>query len=290
MKLSVESYTLMQKLGDFKGLETIKKAGFDCVDMSYCWLNQNSHLLADDYKEYALLLRSHLDGLGLACNQAHAPFEVKYGEEFDFSNPHYLAVARAIESASILGAKTIVVHSIGLKKDSQIFFDRAYNLAYYKSLKPLCEKFNIRVAVENLCDFDDKRKHFQGRLGKAGELCEFIRDIDSPYFVACVDVGHAAMAGSEPENFLSGMDGSILMALHVQDGNYREDSHTLPYLGEYNWTAIMQALKQIDYKGELTFEIVKYLKHVPEELLLDALCFAEKIGRHLISVFNEKSI
>ena len=28
MNLSVESYTLMQKLGDFKGLETIKKAGF----------------------------------------------------------------------------------------------------------------------------------------------------------------------------------------------------------------------------------------------------------------------
>ena len=288
MKLSIESYTLMQKLGDFKGLETIKKAGFDCVDMSYYWQNENSQLLGDEYKEYAFLLRDYLDELGLVCNQAHAPFEVKYGEEFDFSNPHYLAVARAIESASILGAKAIVVHSIGLKKDSQIFFDRAYNLDYYKSLQPLCEKFNISIAVENLCDFDDKRKHFQGRLGKASELCEFIREIDSPYFVACVDVGHAAMAGNEPESFLSGMDGAFLMALHVQDGNYREDSHTLPYLGEFNWPAIMKALKQIDYKGELTFEIVKYLRHVPKEFLLDALCFAEKIGRHLISIFDEK--
>lgn len=288
MKLSIESYTLMQKLGDFKGLETIKKAGFDCVDMSYYWQNENSQLLGDEYKEYAFLLRDYLDELGLVCNQAHAPFEVKYGEEFDFSNPHYLAVARAIESASILGAKAIVVHSIGLKKDSQIFFDRAYNLDYYKSLQPLCEKFNISIAVENLCDFDDKRKHFQGRLGKASELCEFISEIDSPYFVACVDVGHAAMVGNEPESFLSGMDGAFLMALHVQDGNYREDSHTLPYLGEFNWPAIMKALKQIDYKGELTFEIVKYLRHVPKELLLDALCFAEKIGRHLISIFDEK--
>ena len=87
MKLSIESYTLMQKLGDFKGLEAIKKAGFDCVDMSYYWQNENSPLLGDGYKEYAFLLRSHLDELGLACNQAHAPFEVKYGETFDFSNP-----------------------------------------------------------------------------------------------------------------------------------------------------------------------------------------------------------
>ena len=287
MKLSVESYTLMQKLGDFGGLEAIKKAGFDCVDMSYYWQNEDSPLLGDGYREYAFLLRDHLDELGLVCNQAHAPFEVKYGEDFDFSNPHYLAVARAIESASILGAKVIVVHSVGLKKDSQIFFDRAYNLAYYKSLQPLCEKFNISIAVENLCDFDDKRKHFQGRLGKAKELCDFIREIDSSYFVACVDVGHAAMAGNEPESFLAGMDGRILMALHIQDGNYREDSHTLPYLGGFNWTAIMQTLKQIGYQGELTFEIVKYLKNVPTELLLDALRFAEKIGRHLISVFDD---
>jgi len=288
MKLSVESYTLMQKLGDFKGLEAIKKAGFDCVDMSYYWLNENSPLLGDGYKEYAFLLRSHLDALGLVCNQAHAPFDVKYGEAFDVSNPHYLAVTRAIESASILGAKAIVVHSIGLKKDSQIFFDRAYNLAYYKSLQPLCEKLNISIAVENLFDFDDKRRHYQGRLGKAAELCEFIRELNSPCFVACVDVGHAAMAGNEPESFLSGMDGTLLKVLHIQDGNYREDCHTLPYLGEFDWTAIMQALKRIGYQGELTFEIIKFLKHVPEELLLDALCFAEKIGRHLISIFDEK--
>ena len=122
---------------------------------------------------------------------------------------------------------------------------------------------------------------------KATELCDFIREIGSSYFVACVDVGHAAMAGNEPESFLAGMDGRILMALHIQDGNYREDSHTLPYLGGFNWTAIMQTLKQIGYQGELTFEIVKYLKNVPTELLLDALRFAEKIGRHLISVFDD---
>ena len=250
---------------------------------------EGSLLLGEGYREYAFRLRSYLDELGLACNQAHAPFDVKYGEEFDLSNPHYSAIARAIESASILGAKTIVVHSIGFKKDSTIYFDLAYNLAYYKSLQPLCEKFNISIAVENLCDFDDKRKYYRGRLGTATELCGFIRELDSPYFVACVDVGHAAMSGNEPEQFLAGMDTSLLQALHIQDGNYREDCHTVPYLGAFHWTEIMKTLKKIGYKGELTFEIVKYLRNIPKELTFDALCFAEKTGRHLISVFdNEK--
>lgn len=286
MKLSVEAYGLMSKFGAFEGLRLIKQAGFDAVDMSYYWQEEGSPLLGEGYREYALRLRAYLDELGLACTQAHAPFDVKYGEAHDFSNPHYLAVTRAIESASILGAKAIVVHSIGYKQDLRICFDRAYNLAYYKSLEPFCEKHHIRVAVENLCDFDDKRKHYRGRLGTASELCGFVLELDSPHFVACVDVGHAAMAGNEPEQFLSEMDASLLQALHIQDGNYREDCHTVPFLGAFHWTEIMKTLKKIGYKGELTFEIVKYLKGIPRELTLDALCFAERIGRHLVSVFD----
>jgi sugar phosphate isomerase/epimerase len=287
MKLSLESYHLLLKFEAFEAFKLIKQAGFDCVDMSYYWQEETSPLLDDKYQEYAVLLRSYLDKLGLTCNQAHAPFAIVYGEEFNLSNKHYLDITRAIESASILGAKTIVVHSIILKKDSQIYFDRAYNLAFYKSLQPLCEKFNIKIAIENLFVFDDKRKRYQGRLGTATELCEFISELNSPYFVACVDVGHAAMTGNEPEQFLAQMDGNLLAALHIQDGNYREDCHTVPYLGDFDWTKIMKTLKQIEYKGELTFEIIKYLRNIPKELLFDALCFAEKIGRHLISIYNE---
>ena len=286
MRLSVESYTLMQKLGDMKGLEVIKQAGFDCVDMSYYWQKEKSQLIGEGYKEYALKLRKHLDELGLVCNQAHAPFDFKYGMDFNISNPEYLAITRAIESASILGAKTIVVHSLILKENSQIIFDREYNLAFFKSFLPLCEKFNIHIAIENLFVFDDKRGCYRGRLGSANELTEFILELNSPYFVACVDIGHAAMTGNEPEHFLSGMDNTLLQAIHVQDGNYKEDCHIIPYLGSFNWNAIMQSLKQIDYKGELTFEIVKYLKNIPDELLLDSLIFAEKVGRHLISIFK----
>ncbi len=286
MKLSIESYTLMQKLGDFEGLKAIKQAGFDCVDMSYYWQEDDAPLVGEGYREYALRLRAYLDELGLTCNQAHAPLGFKYHWDFDQSTPRYRSIVRAIESAAILGAKTIVLHSLVLKKDSQIIVDRARNFDFFKSLQPFCERFNIRIAVENLFAFDEKRSCYRGRFGTPEELCSFVRELNSPYFVACVDVGHAAITGSEPEHFLAGMNAEILQALHIQDGDYRGDRHTVPFLGDFKWTEIMQALKKIGYEGDLTFEIVKYLQNIPNELLSDALRFAERVGRHLIAIFE----
>lgn len=289
MKLSMESYNLVLNFGAYEGFKLIKQAGFDCVDMSYYYQKEGSPLIGEEYRDYAFQLRSYLDELGLACNQAHAPFDFKHGEPLDISSPNYLAIVRAMESASIVGAKSIIVHSICVKKGGQLCFDYEYNLAYFKSLQPFCEKFNINIAVENLFVLDNKRNSYMGRLGTPAELCEFIRELDSPYFVACVDVGHAAMTDGEPEEFLAGMDADLLAALHIQDGNYHEDCHTIPYLGAFHWTEIMKTLKKIGYKGDLTFEIIKYLRNIPKELIFDALCFAEKIGRHLISIFdNEK--
>ena len=288
MKLSVEGYVPAKRLGMREGLRAIKNAGFDCVDMSYYWQPEDSELLSDGYVEYAKELRAYLDGIGLECNQAHAPFTVKHGEALDVSNPSYLAIVRAMESASILGAKHIVVHSISQKgEDGATVFDREYNLNYYKSFQPYCERFGIRVAVENLWILDNKRQCYKGTFKSAEEFALFVKELDPSCFVACVDVGHAAMVGGEAEDYITEVGGEVLKCLHVQDGDYRTDVHTLPYLGKFNWSAIMKALKQIGYDGELTFEIVRYLKYIPNELMPDALCFAEKVGRRLISEYEQ---
>ena len=284
MKLSLETYILCKRFGDYEGLKRIKEAGFDCVDMSYYWLPDDSEQLSDGYRDYAKSLRQYLDTIGLECNQAHAPFDLQVGEEFSLETSAFLAIVRAMESAALLGAKTIIVHSLA----EGIVFDRQYNLDFYKSLEPFCEKFNIRIGVENLFAFDAKRQCYTGRLKTAKELCEFILELNSPWFVACVDVGHAALTGSEPEDFILGMSGNLLQAVHIQDGDYRGDRHTLPYLGQFNWEKIMQALRQVDYSSELTFEIFKYLRQIPNDLMPEALALAERTGRHLISIFEEQ--
>ena len=92
-------------------------------------------------------------------------------------------MTRALESASILGAKNIVVHSITVPDG--VDFEK-YNIEYYKSFIPYCEKFGIHVAVENLFSRDNKRKRINGKLGSPEELSGIVEKINSPWIVACL--------------------------------------------------------------------------------------------------------
>lgn len=283
MKLSVELSALTVKFGDYKAAELAKEAGFDAIDYSYYWDGENETVLGEGYREYAQNLRAHLDKIGIVCNQAHAPFSLKYGCAFDTSDKQYLWLVHSIESAAILGAENIIVHSLAVPQDVDF---EAYNLKYYKSLVPYCEKFGIHVSVENLFSYDSKRHYYKGRLGSPEELNRMVEKINSPWINACVDIGHAALTGYEPEDFIAKMSSNVLKALHVHDNDYIGDRHIIPYTGELNWDAIMKSLKNIGYDGELTFEIFCYLKKFPDELVPDALKLAVSIGRHLISVYN----
>ena len=284
MKLSVELYTLAQRFGDFKAVEIAKKAGFDAIDYSYYYDKECDDVLGDGYKEYAKKLREHLDEVGIFCNQAHAPFTFKYGMEKNISEQKYLWMVHALESASILGATNIVVHAVNVPEG--VNFEE-YNVQYYKSFIPYCEKFGIHIAVENLFNRDTKRKRITGKLGSPAELNSIVEKINSPWVVACVDIGHAALTGYEPEDFIKGMNPNILKALHVQDNDYIDDRHILPYTGQLNWEAIMSSLKKVDYDGDLTFEIIKYLDRFPDELFSEVLKFSALVGKHLISIYNK---
>jgi len=287
MKLSIECYDVTKVFGYFEGLKLIKDAGFDCFDMSYYWLEEDSPLLSSEYREYAAKLRAYIDSIGLECNQAHAPFDLKYLEEFSEDVPNYLKIARAIESAAILGAKAIVVHSLGKTIDGKYRFDYDYNLKFFRSLLPYAERFGINIAVENLFYIDERRKRFGGRLGTPEEITKFVRELNSPYFVVCVDTGHSALTGTEPEDFIIKMDKELLKCLHIQDGDYLSDTHVLPYQGKFNWEEVMKSLKAIGYDGELTFEVIKFLRPLPNDLIPAGLAFVEKTGRYLISLFDK---
>lgn len=281
MKLSVELSQLTAKFGDFKAVELAKEAGFDAVDYSYYWGNEVESVLGDGYKEYAENLRKHLDKVGIACNQAHAPFSLGYGTAFDLSGEKYLWMIHSLESAAILGAKSIIVHSLTVPKGVD-FTD--YNVKYYSSFIPYCEKFGICVSVENLFSTDQKRHHLVGKIGTPEELNAIVERINSPWINACVDIGHASLTGNEPEEFIEKMNPNILKALHVQDNDYVSDRHVIPFMGNLNWNAIMASLKKIGYDGDLTFEIFNYLAKFPNELIPDALKLAVSVGRYLISM------
>ena len=84
-----------------------------------------------------------------------------------------------------------------------------------------------------------------------------------------------------PQDFIRGMDKSVLRLLHIQDTDYVADCHVLPYMQKQDWDEITSALGEIGYEGDFTFEVGNSFQRLPPELCLSALRYAHDIGRYL---------
>lgn len=284
MKISIENHVLHTRFGDERSFEMLKDAGFDCVDYSFYWLQpeMDEKVLGDGYLDYACKVRNLLDDLQLECNQAHAPFEVKSEDPFDVSNVRYLRLIRSLESASIMGAKCIIVHALTPPEGVSML---EYNYRFYKSLEPYCEKFGIKVAVENLFTSprDPETKLLSNKkFGKPAYMMELMNKLSPDNFVICIDLGHAKLTGNNPEDFIRGIDGSRLKALHVQDNDFVDDCHILPFNGKLNWANITESLAEVGYDSELTLEVFGFLGKMEDEMLPEALKFAAATAKHLV--------
>lgn len=285
MRLSIETYIPCIKFGDKKGIEMIKNAGFDSVDYSFYGQYDNDDILGNGYKQHAERVREILDRSGLTCNQAHGPFDVY--SSFDMTDNNFARLTRALEAASIMGAKHIIMHSLPEKSDTKIL---EYNTSYFKSIEPYCEKFNIKVAIENLY-YDDKRSGCcRGRLHTPELLYEMLSRLKSEWFGVCIDLGHTGIVGIEPQDMIKAFDNKTLLGLHVHDNDYKSDQHFFPYNGNFNWDRIMSALKEINYKGDFTLEVVDQMLKFDDEFLPEALIYAAKVGRYLMAKFGKEGL
>lgn len=280
MLRSVETYALRRKVGDVRALSLIREAGFEAFDYSFYWLSSDHPMCRESYLDYAKTIRAEADRLGLVCRQAHAPFEMTFGDSFEESNEHFRGIVRSMEAAALLGAKRIVVHALNIPQEYGHIDTVAYNAEFYRSLLPFCERFDIKIAVENLFVSDKKSGCYRGLLGTPEELCAVIHRVGSPYLCACVDLGHASLTGIEPEYFIRRMDTSVLECLHIQDTDYKKDLHTLPFGGNLNWDGVLSALRDTHYSGDVNFEIYGFLSPLPEELLPSALRYAADLGAY----------
>jgi excinuclease ABC subunit B len=85
-----------------------------------------------------------------------------------------------MEIAAILGAKIIVVHPkqhLEYAEYSKELFEM--NVEFYKSLIPYCEKFGIKVATENMWQWDNvNKKIIDSVCSKPQEFCDLIDEIN----------------------------------------------------------------------------------------------------------------
>lgn len=289
MRLVTQTCILAETFGDEECLRVLAQAGFDAVDWSFFGMEQDRGIWCGAaWREHALRLKEAAEACGIGFSQAHAPFPSSRGEE-PYDTKIRTWILRSMEAAALMGVRNIVVHpmqELEYAKNREKLWEE--NLAFYRSLIPYCETFGIRVCAENMWQWDKKRNYIvESVCAPPEEFNGLLDELDSPWIVGCLDLGHCALVGREPQDMIRAMGAKRLQALHVHDVDYRRDCHTMPFLESIDWEAVTQALADIGYQGDLTLEADEFLRGMPSTLMPEGSRMMARTGRYLIERIRE---
>ncbi len=290
MRLVTQTDVLARTFGDEAAVRMLAKAGYDGIDWSFFPMtNGNGIWCTDQWEQHARHIRAVADECGIPIVQAHAPFPSSKGEE-PYDTVILERIKRSMVIASIMGVEHIIVHPrqhLPYEANKQQLLQE--NLDFYRSLIPTCEKYNIKICTENMWKFDSRRGCIIPSMCSLPDTFNQMIDLlDSPWIVGCLDLGHCALVGVEPADFIRAMGPKRLRALHVHDVDYLHDCHTMPFMHKLDWEAITQALADIGYEGDFTLEADNFVNAFPDSLKAEASAFMAKATRYLADQVDAK--
>ena len=259
-----------------KCFQLAKDAGYDGVEIA---LDLQGPVNMNSTKEEMLELKAYAESLGLELYSVASGLYWTYN--YTSANAENRAKAKEItkkqlEIASWLGCDTILVVpgavNVAFEPDSEIVeYDVAYARALeaLKELAPVAEAYKVSIGVENV---------WNKFLLSPVEMADFIDKVGSDYVGSYFDVGNVLYIGY-PEHWIKVL-GKRIRKVHFKD--YRKkagDLHGFVDLlsGEVNWPAVMEQLKNIQYDGWVTAEMLPPYTHYPETILYNTSNAMDKI-------------
>ena len=291
MKLVTTTDALEIRFGLKEAIKRIKEYGFDGYDCSLFESMKPGKPLSsylaypvDDepiHITYAREIRAFADKIGIPCLQTHAPyptFRKNSTPEEDIE-----LQKRAIDISAILGAEVVVIHP-DCFESIDFNFDNLYSI-----LLPYAKERGIKIATENMFKrHPEKNEIIPATCGTPDEFAAYIDRAADEHFTACLDIGHTELTNTAGAlAFIKALGHDRIGALHVHDNDKVHDNHAFPFTGMLNWDAICQALAEIRYKGNFTFEADATNYGFPDELLPYSYRLLEKTGRYLIKKIKE---
>lgn len=286
MKTSSEISSAASKIGEEKAIEYFAKAGFDAWDFSMfemaryddqnkCVIETGHPLTTPQYLKFARKLKHIGDECGIECNQSHAPFPV-------FCPQIRSVLKRAIECTAEAGGKICVIHPDNDKSPQE-------NAEMYLELLPFAKDCNVKIATENMWNWDkEKDCASPAACSDPKSFTEHIDVVNSDYFGACLDIGHAEMKGlnTSAEEMILKLNKRII-ALHIHDNDKWHDSHQIPFSMNIDFERVVSALKKINYNGYLTLEAAEYLNAYTNENIFEGIKNMANAARKLDKMMTE---
>lgn len=280
MLLSSNTIRFYEAFGIEGTLDLFARAGIRGVD----FYNGFSEFRTDEHDaQYYRELKKYANERGLVLCQAHAPHPTTFkGGDEEKNEQRFWEIVQSIKNAAYMDIPMIVVHpcyhlDYSVKENQELIFD--YCIHLFRRLIPYAKEAGIRIALENV-----------GTVSVCSTPERLIRlhdTLNDPVFTVCLDVGHCLLQGVDPAEAVRALGHRLANGcLHIHDNGGTCDEHTLPYHGQVNWESVMEALAEIGYRGELSYEASGFLKNLPDALLVDALSYMASIGHYLIERFE----
>lgn len=272
-------------------MRRLKSVGFDAVDLNISDAGKSFLRLADDdWREWTAQVKDLSFELDLPITQAHAPFYNAIEPESPKAEVWEPLIHRAIEAAGIIGVPWIVMHPGTYPDDSYDFKEsKRRNYEYFMPYLEQASKAGVGIAIENMAD-DIRRTYLRPGAVYCSTHVELVDLVDSfgvDNVGICWDFGHAHLMGLDQREALRYI-GDRLKATHVADNSGLHDDHIMPFQGTIDWRNILPVLHEINYCGDLTYEIHNSTSRLPDNLLDDAALLAEKVGRYLLGLATGK--
>lgn len=253
-----ERYTL------FESVRLCKKAGFEAVDVNffastYVGLRQEHILEGENWREEVQKLNELIQKEELICYSSHSPYRnlVLSRESREL---YETLLSRAIEATSIVGAKYMVVHPLMDQMHDTLIEE---TITYYRPWQEKALKLGVNIAMENMFSTEPE------------QLLYMCNELDC---VACWDTGHAHIRTERQGNDIRKM-GDKLLVLHIHDNYGTLDNHNPPYFGNIDWQDVMNALRDIHFKGTFNYEV--NFSSLPEEIRDDIARYLVVTGKAL---------
>lgn len=287
MKISTEIASAAKTIGEEKAIEYYAKAGFDAWDFSMfamckydyankCLLENDHPLAGSDYLSFARRLKQVGMDNGIICNQSHAPFPAYCKEVRSYFK-------RAIECTAEAEGKICIIHPDNYKSAEE-------NAEMYLELLPFAKEHHVRIATENMWTWNKEKDESSFAACATPESFNAHLDaVNDEYFTACLDIGHAEMRGSNTSavEMIKAL-GDRLTALHIHDNDQWHDSHQIPFAMDIDFVAVVDALKEIDYKGYFTLEADQYLSRYTADNIFEGIKKMKDATRRLADMFEGK--
>ncbi|HHU53966.1 MAG TPA: sugar phosphate isomerase/epimerase [Clostridiaceae bacterium] len=274
MKKSISYWSFVNK-SPLEAMKLSKAAGFDGIELTLDESGISPETDPDDLKR----IREEAEKLELSLPSFASSLYWKYSFTSDDAEERKNACDTAvtqIKMAKILGADTILLvpGSVSVEfvpERPVVAYDVCWERALesLKELKNVAEEYEINIGIENVWN-----KFLLSPL----EMKQFIDEINSPYVGVYFDVGNVVYSGY-PEHWIRIL-GERIKKVHFKD--FRRDPGGLNSFvdllsGDVNWPEVMNALKDINYDGWVTGEMIPPYNHAPDQIIYNTAASMDAI-------------